>query len=60
MWLIKLLKRSALFLFPRGFNQQVAILSAISLLVSLTVFGYVMYRKQATLQEEAAVAQANP
>jgi len=59
MWLIKLLKRSALFLFPRGFNQQVAILSAISLLVSLTVFGYVMYRKQATLQEEAAVAQAN-
>jgi hypothetical protein len=46
-------------LLPRGFNQQVAILSALSLLISLAVFGYVIYRKQTALQEEAAIAQAN-
>lgn len=46
-------------LLPQGFNQQVAALSAISLLVSLTVFGYVIYRKQNALQEETALIQAN-
>ncbi len=45
--------------FPKGLNQQVAVLSAISLIVSLTVFGYVIYRKQDALQEETALTQAN-
>ncbi len=53
------LRRWATLLLPRGFNQQVATLSALSLIVTLTVFGYVIYRKQSALQEEAAVAQAN-
>ncbi len=52
------LRQLAQRLLPRGFNQQVAALSALSLLVALTVFGYVIYQKQKTLQEEAAVAQA--
>lgn len=59
MKLLELLRRAALKLLPRGFNQQVATLSALSLIVALTVFGYVIYRKQATLQEESALAQAN-
>ncbi|HET8730844.1 MAG TPA: hypothetical protein VFM34_07025, partial [Moraxellaceae bacterium] len=45
-------------LLPSGFNQQVAVLSALSLIVSLTVFGYVIYRKQNALQEETALNQA--
>jgi PAS domain S-box-containing protein len=56
---LEFLKRGGLLLLPRGFNQQVATLSAISLLVTLTVFGYVIYRKQAALQEEVAVTQAS-
>ena len=59
MPLIKRLYRLASLLLPRGFNQQVAVLSALSLIVSLTVFGYVLYRKQNALQEEWALAQAN-
>ena len=53
------LRRFLQFFLPRGFNQQVAILSAISLVVALAVFGYVIYQKQKTLQEESALAQAN-
>ena len=45
-------------LLPRGFNQQVAVLSALSLVVALTVFGYVIFRKQDTLQQETARNQA--
>ncbi|MDO8267618.1 MAG: response regulator [Moraxellaceae bacterium] len=47
------------YLLPRGFNQQVAALSALSLMVALAVFGYVIYQKQTTLQEESALAKAN-
>ncbi|HEX6591699.1 MAG TPA: response regulator [Moraxellaceae bacterium] len=53
------LRRFVLRLLPHGFNQQVAVLSAISLVVSLTVFGYVIYRKQNALQQETALTQAN-
>ncbi|MGH8492755.1 MAG: response regulator [Moraxellaceae bacterium] len=52
---LRLLQR----LLPQGLNQQVAVLSAISLIVSLTVFGYVIYRKQDALHEETALIQAN-
>ncbi|MES2918546.1 MAG: response regulator [Pseudomonadota bacterium] len=45
-------------LLPGGFNQQVAVLSALSLVVALTVFGYVIYRKQDALQQETALNQA--
>jgi PAS domain S-box-containing protein len=44
---------------PRSFSQQVALLSALSLVVALTVFGYVTYRKQSALLEESALTQAN-
>ncbi len=53
--MLRLLQR----VLPHGLNQQVAVLSAISLIVSLTVFGYVIYRKQDAMQEEAALNQAN-
>jgi len=53
------LRRLLRHLLPRGLNQQVATLSALSLIVALTVFGYVIYQKQKTLQEESALAQAN-
>ncbi len=53
------LYRFFLRFLPKGFNQQVAVLSALSLIVALTVFGYVIYRKQNTLQEESALIQAN-
>lgn len=53
------LYRTAMRFLPRGFNQQVAVLSALSLIVALTVFGYVIYRKQSALQEESALIQAN-
>lgn len=56
---LKSLHRILLQLLPRGFNQQVAALSALSLIISLTVFGYILYRKQNTLQEETALKQAN-
>jgi len=58
MRLAERLRQVALRLLPRGFNQQVAALSALSLVVALTVFGYVIYQKQKTLQEESATAQA--
>lgn len=59
MPVIERLRHIFLRSFPRGFNQQVAVLSTLSLIISLTVFGYVLYRKQNTLQEETALTQAN-
>ncbi|MDP2227676.1 MAG: response regulator, partial [Moraxellaceae bacterium] len=59
MKLADTLRNVALRLLPRGFNQQVAALSALSLIVALTVFGYVIYQKQKSLQEESALARAN-
>ncbi|MDF2446598.1 MAG: hypothetical protein K0S46_1834 [Moraxellaceae bacterium] len=53
------LQRLARRFLPRSFSQQVAVLSALSLVVALTVFGYVIYRKQNALLQEAALTQAN-
>lgn len=47
----------AIFL-PRSFNLQVALLSAISLLVALTVFAYTVYQRQLELNEKSALTQA--
>ncbi|MDI1301374.1 MAG: response regulator [bacterium] len=59
MKVIERLRQATLRILPKGFNQQMAVLSVLSLLVSLTVFGYVLYRKQNALQEETARTQAN-
>jgi PAS domain S-box-containing protein len=51
-------KRALLLFLPRSFNQQVALLSALSLMVALTVFAYTVYQKQQELNEKSALAQA--
>jgi PAS domain S-box-containing protein len=53
-----LLKRFLGFFLPRSFNQQVALLSALSLMVALTVFAYTVYQRQEELNEKSALAQA--
>ena len=57
-WPASLLKRFLAIFLPRSFNQQVALLSALSLMVALTVFAYVVYQRQEELNEKSALAQA--
>jgi PAS domain S-box-containing protein len=52
------LRRHFLRFIPRSFNVQVAMLSAISLIISLAAFSFVTYRKQNILQESSALAEA--
>ena len=53
-----LFKRFLALFLPRSFNQQVALLSALSLMVALTVFAYTVYQRQEELNEKSALAQA--